>query len=338
MSDPCWSCRQRPPVLPDGRCETCGNAQPESLPTQIAPSPPAGPPGPHPPTEIGAPPQPPTAVGPPPPGAFPQQPPPQQPYPQYPAYPGGGSNAMVPAQFSSPRGLATALTALLGVCIGLWALGVIADTRMMSVLTGIEDGDFSAFEDYDDANDFYTGVGVLQLLGILGTGIVFIIWFHRSRVNAELFEPSGQRMGRGWAIGAWFTPVVNFWFPKQIANDIWRSSTPWGAAPGRGLLNAWWVLWIINLVTSLLAGAFNTGDEILDTQEELDEAQRQVSMTTLNDLVGIATAILALLVVRKLTQRQLVKYQQGPQGPQGMPSAPPPYGMPGAPGMPPYGG
>jgi hypothetical protein len=316
------------------------------LPTQIAPSPPAGPPagppGAHAPTEIGGPP----------PGAFPQQaPPPQaQPYPQYPAYPaypqqpgypGGGPNAMVPAQFSSPRGLATALTALLGVCIGVWALGVIADTRMMGILTGVEDGDFSAYEDYDDAHDFYNGMGVLQLLAIIGTGIVFIIWFHRTRVNAELFEPAGQRMGRGWAIGSWFTPVVNFWFPKQIANDIWRSSTPWGANPGRGLVNAWWVLWVITTATGLLANAFNTGDEILDTQEELDEAQRQVGMSTLNDLVGIATAILALLVVRRLTQRQLVKYQQGPQGPQGpqgMPTAPPPYGMPGAPGMPPYGG
>ncbi|MGP3971635.1 DUF4328 domain-containing protein [Streptomyces sp. 6N223] len=300
------------------------------MPTQTAPVPPAGPPQAGQPGQPGAYPAYPQGPSP-----YPQPPqPPQHPhyphYPQYPQGPGGGSNAMLPAQFSSPRGLATAVTALLGVCIGLWALGVIADSRMMNVLNGVEDGDFSAIEDYDDANDFYSGVGVLQLLGLIATGVVFIIWFHRTRVNAEVFDPAGQRMKRGWSIGAWFTPIVSLWFPKMIANDIWRSSTPWGANPGRGLLNAWWVLWIASMATSVLAGAFNTGDEVLDTQEELDEAQRQVSMTTLSDLVGIAAAILALLVVRRLTQRQLVKYDQGPQG---VPPAPAPYG-----GMPPYGG
>jgi hypothetical protein len=243
---------------------------------------------------------------------------------------------MMPAPFTSPRGLATALTALLGVCIGLWAIGVIADSQMMSVLNGIEDGDLSAFEDYDSTNDFYASTGILQGLGLIGTGIVFIIWFHRTRVNAELFDPTGHRKSRGWSIGGWFVPIVNLWFPKQIANDVWRASTPWGANPARGVLNAWWVLWVISAVTSSLASVFTSGTDTIDSQQELDDAQREVSMTLISDLVGIAAAILALLYVRRLTQRQLATFEQGPQPVGPGPGPGPVPGMP--PGMPPYGG
>jgi hypothetical protein len=222
---------------------------------------------------------------------------------------------------------------LLSVCIGFWSIGVLACTGLSSALGDAEDGTLTSISEYNDANDFYTGSNVLQLLCLVGTCIVFVIWFHRTRVNAEVFEPGGQRKSRGWAAGGWFVPVISFWFPKQIANDIWRSSTPWGANPGRGLLNAWWVLWLITSVSTSVSNVIgnNTG-ETIDTQEELDSAQSAVSVNLLADLTGIAAAILALLFVRKLTARQLTKYQQGPQAAQGMPGpgpgpqGPAPYG------------
>jgi Domain of unknown function (DUF4328) len=349
MSDPCWSCRQRPPVLPDGRCETCGNARPESMPTLLAKAPPAPPaappPGAHAPTEIGAPPQPPTAIGSPPPGAYPQP----GAYAQHPAYPPypqgpGGPNAMLPPQFTSPKGLATAITVLLSVCMGTLVIALLASGNLSNVLNDIESGNitFNTAAEYDDANSASAGANLFVALLVLATGVVFIIWFHRIRTNAELFDPAGQRLSRGWAIGSWFTPVVNLWFPARIASNAWRSSTPYPESPRLVLVAWWWALWIatnVSIVISRLL-AVDDGDEFFSSQEEYDEAltqaQSAVGFNILGSLLGIAAAILAMLFVLKMTRRQITKFEQGPMG---APPAPAPYGMPGMPGMPPpYGG
>jgi hypothetical protein len=131
--------------------------------------------------------------------------------------------------------------------------------------------------------------------------------------------------------------VVNLWFPVRIASGAWRSSTPYPASPKLALIGWWWALWIATNVAVIISRSLanNSGDEILGSEEEFDQAQSAVGYNILACLLGIAAAILAMLFVRKLTQRQLVKYAQGP--------APAPYGgvpgapAPGMPGMPPYG-
>ena len=70
---------------------------------------------------------------------------------------------------------------------------------------------------------------MFNLIAVLCTIPVFLVWFSRVRHNAGLWGP--QRRSRGWAIGAWFTPVVNLWFPYQIAAD---AVTPHADEPGAG--------------------------------------------------------------------------------------------------------
>ncbi|MFD5320118.1 DUF4328 domain-containing protein [Streptomyces sp. NPDC127098] len=240
--------------------------------------------------------------------------PPGQPYPHaagqpYPYQPGPVGPGAV---FVSPRGLATALTVLLTVCAGLYLLVAAAASRMRTTVSDIQDGNLPTLQEAQDVDDFYNGAIALQALGLLATGIVFIIWFHRIRVNAEVFDPAGQRMGRGWAIGAWFVPVVNFWFPKKIANDAWRASTPWGVDPARGVVNAWWVLWLLLTLADFSAQVQDLGGEGLGNAEDLDALGNQASILTLSGVLGVAAAVLAILFVRRLSQRQQTKFDQGP--------------------------
>ena len=74
--------------------------------------------------------------------------------------------------------------------------------------------------------------------------IVFIMWLYRAYQNVDATDPGRRRYGYGWAISGWFVPILNFWRPKQIVNDIWRA----GQNPGDPgfLLIAWWLLWIAN--------------------------------------------------------------------------------------------
>jgi hypothetical protein len=92
----------------------------------------------------------------------------------------------------------------------------------------------------------WLGAIVLPVLGVVsGFGffvalVMFLFWFYRARVNAE-GRGWPQRLSRGWAIGAWFAPVVNFWFPFRIMVDIWRAGLPEQARTNIALLpGIWW--------------------------------------------------------------------------------------------------
>jgi hypothetical protein len=57
----------------------------------------------------------------------------------------------------------------------------------------------------------------------------------------------------GWVVGGWFCPVVNFWFPKQIVDDVIAASDPrtpplfpdLRRIPRHGLVLAWWLTWVV---------------------------------------------------------------------------------------------
>ncbi|HEY3559528.1 MAG TPA: DUF4328 domain-containing protein [Kribbella sp.] len=95
---------------------------------------------------------------------------------------------------------------------------------------------------------------------LIGTAIAFLLWLWRARDNVNfLFSPFApqpiapphrlHRRSPGWVVGSWFCPIVQFWYPLQIVEDVVRASEPPGR-PGaarsgriRTLLYGWWTTW-----------------------------------------------------------------------------------------------
>jgi hypothetical protein len=94
--------------------------------------------------------------------------------------------------------------------------------------------------------------GVLELLGtalFLVTIPFFLVWFQRTYRNLPAIGAPGRRFGTGWAIAAWFVPLLNLWRPKQIANEIYRAGTPPPPSSGASsdnvrLVTVWWALFL----------------------------------------------------------------------------------------------
>ncbi|WP_049716613.1 DUF4328 domain-containing protein [Streptomyces caatingaensis] len=285
-----------------------------------------------------------------------------------PAPPPPPAGAAVPVDLR--RGVRIALTALL--TLTLLALLLLAAARfqqraaLADVLAEGADLTEATARRADSADTFHASMALVAGVLGLGTLALWAAWFRRVRLNAEALAPGSHRFGSGWAAGAWFTPVVNLWFPKQIANDIWRASAapgPQGPRPPRGLLNSWWVC-------ALVAGAVNS---VTTTAYALAEARTHHHLRLRQDgnwehdlrglralagagalgyLLCAVTGVLALLVVRQLTRMQEERalealdhgqppaaYPYGPLPP--VPSGPygPAYGDPrGDPHGNPYGG
>ncbi|MFE7117573.1 DUF4328 domain-containing protein [Streptomyces sp. NPDC057654] len=336
---PCGSCRAVA-VGQDGRCAACGAYQPPPQAPYQQPQP----------------------------GPYQQQPGPYQqagPYQQGGGYPPGVPGAPYPPVQAPAggvdlrRGLATAVTVLLGVTIVVLVLRIVAAAGQYGVISDALDGGRVGASDLDDADDFFRIMLLIGTLTQLATAVVWAVWFRRTRLNAEVFAPGQHRYGSGWAAGSWFTPVVSLWFPKQIANDIWRASSPAGPYGPRGVLNAWWVLWIVGNVFSsgatmqyvLARGRMVEGRAVVfDARGRVEDFQTALASGIVGYLVLLAAAILAILFVRRLTAMQEQRAAAGPQGgapmyagampgmPYGNPGYPAPgagYGYPGPPQSPP---
>ncbi|MFB7950432.1 DUF4328 domain-containing protein [Kitasatospora phosalacinea] len=200
-----------------------------------------------------------------------------------------------PAVYRSPRGLASATTALFALH-GAAAVGSAA-----VLLAQYAAGGSSATTDW-----LATVVGSLEYLLFLGSAAVFLPWMYRVRVNAEVIYPHGQQHARVLAVVGWFIPFAGIWFPWRIANDVWRASAPTGEhgvpqpVPAR-VVHAWWV----SLMLSWLL--FVVGTESLGSEASLhyaDSRREALGILTAGELLTLAAMVSGLLMVRRLTAMQ----------------------------------
>ncbi|WP_042383785.1 DUF4328 domain-containing protein [Streptacidiphilus melanogenes] len=149
------------------------------------------------------------------------------------------------------------------------------------------------------------------LLG-LATGIVFIVWFYKSANLAAILAPGRQALSPGWAIGGWFIPLGWFVLPRIVAGGVWRASIPLQSQPvlrtPRTYLVTWW--WLSFCVGQLLlATPVNTTRGDLVSWGDLVGSY---SMSGVADLCRVASAVLGIVMIRKLTQMQQIRILQGP--------------------------
>ncbi|MFG2617599.1 DUF4328 domain-containing protein [Streptomyces sp. NPDC048507] len=212
----------------------------------------------------------------------------------------------------SPRGLAVAVAVLLGVAALTAVLGSAADLYTWSLMQDVRADPLGVAQSTLEGADVLTSLaGRLQGLALLATGIVFVIWFHRVRVNGQIFNPGAFTRSSGWAIGAWFIPVGNFFLPYGIASQTWAASVQLGpdgsfrrfsTAP----LTAWWVLWVLSRVLDAIA-------TVLGRRAQNPEALATVSaLDAFTGLTTLAAAVTGIVFVLKLTALQSVKAAQGP--------------------------
>ncbi|MBH1937761.1 DUF4328 domain-containing protein [Streptomyces sp. AV19] len=238
-----------------------------------------------------------------------------QPHPAPPAYAPPRQYTPAP-RLASPQGLSRAVVVLLGVCALTDVFSLFAGATMFGVSTDVIDNgvDSVAQSDLDRSDLLQAAAGFLQTLALLATAVVFVVWFHRVRTNAEVFRPDGHRMRRGWTIWGWITPVVNLWFPKKLADDVWAASLPYEPdgslrRASRAVMGWWWGLWLATLALG------RAGGRMYFKAETFEEIRTATGVLLVADVVDIVAAVVAALFVLRLTALQNEKAYQGPMIP-----------------------
>ncbi|MFI7059949.1 DUF4328 domain-containing protein [Kribbella sp. NPDC050124] len=234
------------------------------------------------------------------------------------------------------------------VLMGLTAVGAVIQTALMwSSYDEVKRFVYGLLseEEIDRAFGSIAGTGpLLNLVSylLMGTAIAFLIWLWQARENADfLHSPLAprpvlqqgklHRHANGWVVGSWFCPVVQFWYPLQIVQDVTFASEPpeqQGVSRRghiRGLLYGWWATWTGFWVILVGGGAFaviafvvwivrlvdaadtadQTGDyvDIYDLQDFMVRVALSVNIAfTVATVLLIAAGVAASLLLLRVTQ------------------------------------
>ena len=115
-------------------------------------------------------------------------------------------------------------------------------------------------------------------LGVFAVTVISVLaWINRASGNLRGLRVEDQRFSPGWAVGAWFVPIVMLFRPYQIMKEVWQGSHPaggdgdllaWRQAPVSPLLGFWWAAWLVsnwlsNLVFRNLFARESTVDALI---------------------------------------------------------------------------
>ena len=147
-----------------------------------------------------------------------------------------------PQTFASLKGLATTLTVLLGLCIRLDLVVVIACLSQRSLVADVLAGETIPEDDIESSDLFYQGSSGLQALMFLGTAVVFLVWIYRASKNQRALSDRRLSYAPGWAIGC------------GAAGASWPAAlTSLRRKPSRSSSKLWKLLWEISSISSLIS-------------------------------------------------------------------------------------
>ena len=211
--------------------------------------------------------------------------------------------------FRSVNGLGTAVSIL--ICVVVLARAVLAASYWYAykVVKDYVEGPVKDPDRLDRADQVWVLAVDGFMLALLAASVVFIVWLWRARGNAELFCYGQHRRGRGWVIGGWFCPVVNFWFPKQIVDDVIAASDPrtpplCPRPASVSLAMAWCWPGGSSGSPPRSRGPGGASDLAADVPDVSDQAVG-ASVSTLGVVLIAVSAVLAIRVVRLVNRLQM---------------------------------
>lgn len=102
--------------------------------------------------------------------------------------------------------------------------------RMFSAMGELAEEAYANPQAMSDPAAMFGGGALLawsQLLNALQLGIfiLLLVWIYRAATAAAALRIPARR-SPGWAVGGWFVPVVNVWFPCQSLRDLLPTEHP----------------------------------------------------------------------------------------------------------------
>lgn len=231
-------------------------------------------------------------------------------------------NTQTTRAFTSPDGASRWTKGLLLATLVLSVVGIVSGLLEIELLfraasSGISEAEAAA----NDARQQV--IGVLQGMAYLGTGVAFLVWFHRVHGNLVALGGRELRYTPGWAVGGFFLPFLNLVRPLQVMREVWHGSDPAGLERDTGpsgpsvrnqlgtppLIGWWWALFLISgfLGPMIMRMAFSEN-------QTLDELQALSGLAVFLDVLNVPAVLVTVRLVGRITTWQAQRAARIGQG------------------------
>ncbi len=192
------------------------------------------------------------------------------------------------------------------VLTGLTLVGLLTGYNELQILKKAQIGEYVS-EEEANLNDLLQGIiGLIQLGLYIASVVVFLNWFRRAYGNLHRVGITYLKRKESMAVWAWFIPIVWFYRPVQIMNEIWietqekiKEFDPTYVMKSGGLIiGSWWTLFIISNFI---------GRYVLNTVFKQDTIQQLIERseaTLISDIMQISEALLVIFIVYKLSKME----------------------------------
>jgi hypothetical protein len=203
--------------------------------------------------------------------------------------------------FKRVEGVGRALRVLLAVGILLDVVNIVVTFVEVQILERFRRGEAS-LQEASDAIDRSGYVGLVVFGAYVTTVVVWLVWQHRAQSNLHSLAIPKLRFSPGWAVGWWLIPVANLWKPFQTVRELWKASSgdeAWWRSATWPVIGWWWAGYVIfNILDNVTVRVWGSSSATVDSYVVGDR------LSIAGDLGSILTAVLAIAIVRAVTERQ----------------------------------
>ena len=216
-----------------------------------------------------------------------------------------------PSQFRSSHTLATWVVGLLVVAAALVAIGFFFRVHELNLFRKLESGGGVSVSEGEASDDRLAAISALGALVALPTIVLWLMWQFRAHTNLKALGAADLRYKPGWVVGWWFIPFANFVVPYRTMRELYKASDPdsgsveWQARQSPPTLLLWWFAWLGRIVLVLIAASVAP-----DTFESAHKFVVRDQYLLAGDVITIAAAGLAIIVVRRIDARQQAKFRR----------------------------
>jgi hypothetical protein len=151
-------------------------------------------------------------------------------------------------------------------------------------------------------------MAVIVGLVTLALVVMWLLWQYRAHGNLRLLGVGNLRYSPGWVVGFWLIPFTLPVLPYLTMRELWQASEPgsgatdWKMVRTTGLLPLWWAGFLARIGLSTAAAAIGAENGTLD------EVVTASALYLALSLVSAVTAVLAILLVRRIDARMAAKH------------------------------
>ena len=208
------------------------------------------------------------------------------------------------------------LSLLFGITILVDLAAAAADASLVLfihlVQAGVDTSDATAVA----LDTFQSITAISQLIVLIPTAVLFLIWFYRSHKNLEVAGVAGLKYSSASAVWSFFVPLLNLFRPQQIMKEVeagtWRLTEESPSSPPSETtsktIGLWWGLFVTSGLASRAASQLVSGSAV--SQILFGEY-----LFLASDLASAGAAYFALRLVGSITRAQaraLAGVQGGP--------------------------